>query len=127
MPDTISAIVFSVLIGITILFQFALASGAPWGEYSMGGRFKGRYPPKMRVAAVFNAAVLAFIGVIVLSRAGLILPGWSTFSRTAIWFVVGFAAISVILNSITKSVWERRIWLPVAAGMLITSLVLAVG
>jgi hypothetical protein len=122
---TFSAAVFSVLIGIVIIFQLALACGAPWGEYSMGGKFKGRYPAKMRVVAVLNAAVLTIVGLIVLVRAELILSRLLPISKTAIWFVVGFSSLSVVLNAITKSVWERRIWLPVTIGMLISSLVVA--
>jgi len=126
MMTTLLAIVFSVLVGIGILFQFALAFGAPLGEYSMGGRFKGRYPPKMRVVAVINALILASVCVIVLIRAEFIMPHMYSFSKTAIWFVVGFSALSVVLNATTKSVWERRIWLPVTIGMLICSLILAI-
>ncbi|MFC2161814.1 hypothetical protein ACFLRX_09210 [Acidobacteriota bacterium] len=124
---SLAAIVFSVLVGIPILFQFALALGAPWGEYSMGGKFKGRYPKKMRVVAVINAFFLFLVGTIVLMRAQFISPLLYAFSKTAIWFVVGFSVLSIVLNAITKSVWERRIWLPVAIGMLISSLVLALG
>ena len=123
---TLLAIVFSVLVGIVILFQFALVFGAPLGEYSMGGRFKGRYPLKMRVVAVINALILASVCVIVLIRAEFIMPHMYSFSKTAIWFVVGFSALSVVLNATTKSVWERRIWLPVTIGMLICSLILAI-
>jgi hypothetical protein len=123
---TLLAIVFSVLVGIVILFQFALAFGAPLGEYSMGGRFKGRYPLKMRVVAVINALILASVWVIVLIRVEFIMPHMHSFSKTAIWFVVGFSALSVVLNATTKSVWERRIWLPVTIGMLICSLILAI-
>mgnify|MGYP003565617209 CR=1 FL=1 len=81
----------------------------------------------MRIVAVLNAGVLAIIGIVALAHAKLMFPGWYSFSKAAIWFVVGFSIIAVTLNSITKSVWERRIWLPVALGMLITSLVLAIG
>jgi hypothetical protein len=123
----ISAIVFSGLTGIVVLFQLALACGMPWGEYSMGGKFKGKYPPKMRIVALMNAAVMAFVGMVVLARAEFFLPSWYSFSKIAIWFVVGFSVIALVLNSITHSIWERRIWVPVTAGMLITSVVVAVG
>lgn len=32
-------------------FQLALALGAPWGTYVMGGTFPGSFPPAMRAAA----------------------------------------------------------------------------
>ena len=62
---TISALAFVVVAIAAIGFQLALAAGAPWGAYAMGGRFPGRFPPPLRVAAVVQAVVVA-------DRAGLL-------------------------------------------------------
>ncbi|WP_339300051.1 hypothetical protein MKY92_07900 [Paenibacillus sp. FSL R5-0623] len=121
-----SAIVFTVLIMIVILFQIALAAGLPWGEYAMGGKFPGKYPISMRFACIVQIAILAFMGIIVLSKAGLLWPRWSSFSDIAIWFIVGYLVLGTILNLITRSVWERRIWAPVTLMMLITSIIIAI-
>jgi hypothetical protein len=43
-----------------------------------------------------------------------------------IWLVVAFSAISVVVNTITPSARERRLWAPVALVMLVSSLVVAV-
>ncbi|WP_293202055.1 hypothetical protein [Paenibacillus sp.] len=120
-----SAIVFTVLILIVILFQMALAAGVPWGEYAMGGKFPGKYPIAMRFACLFQIAILAFIGIIVLSKSGLLLPEWSAFADIAIWFIVAYLILGTILNLITRSVWERRIWANVTIVMLITSIIIA--
>ncbi|KKO51724.1 hypothetical protein [Paenibacillus sp. DMB20] len=122
-----SAIIFSALIGIVVVFQLLLAAGMPWGSYAMGGKFPGKYPPSMRLASVIQAIILIFIASIVLSKSGLILPGWYSFTKTAIWFVVGFSVVATILNLITRSVWERRIWAPVSLLLLITSINVAIG
>ncbi|MFX3647864.1 MAG: hypothetical protein ACE3K2_28660 [Paenibacillus sp.] len=121
-----SAIVFTVLILIVILFQVALAAGVPWGEYAMGGKFPGKYPISMRFACIVQIAILAFMGIIVLSKAELLWPQWSVLARTATWFIVAYLVIGTILNLITKSVWERRIWAPVTFLMLITSVIVAI-
>lgn len=121
-----SAIVFTVLILIVILFQIALAVGVPWGEYAMGGKFPGKYPVSMRFACVFQIAILAFMGIVVLSKSGLLVREWSAFADIAIWFIVGYLVLGTILNLITRSVWERRIWAPVTLLMLISSIILAV-
>ncbi|NMI03135.1 hypothetical protein HF638_04070 [Paenibacillus sp. SZ31] len=120
-----SAIVFIVLILIVILFQIALAAGMPWGEYAMGGKFPGKYPISMRFACIFQIAILAFMGIIVLSKSGLLLPRWSSFSDIAIWFIVAYLVLGTLLNLITRSVWERRIWAPVTLLMLISSIIVA--
>lgn len=122
-----SAILFSILIGIVILFQLMLALGMPWGSYAMGGKFPGKYPPAMRVASLFQTIILVFIALIVLSNSELTFPSWYTFTNIAIWFVVAFSMIATILNLITRSVWERRIWAPISVLLLITSIIVAIG
>ncbi|WP_410511517.1 hypothetical protein PaeBR_15720 [Paenibacillus sp. BR2-3] len=124
---SISAIIFSTLIGIVILFQLALAAGMPWGSYAMGGKFPGKYPPAMRMACLFQVIILTLLASIVLSKSGLIFPGWYSFTKSAIWFVVIFSVTATILNFITRSVWERRIWAPVSLLLLITSITVAIG
>ncbi len=124
MLETVSAIIFSILTGIVIIFQGCLAAGVPWGEASMGGRFPGKYPPKMRVVAIMNMIILSIIALIVLSEAELLLKQLKIISRIGIWFVVAFYSISTVLNTITPSKIER-IWAPVALIQLITSLIVA--
>lgn len=124
MIATIAAITFSLLIGIVILFQGALALGAPWGSASMGGKYPGKYPPKMRIVAVTNMFILAALIVIVLARAELVLPSLYTFSRYAIWAVVIFTAVGTVMNTITPSKIEK-IWAPVTALSFIASLIVA--
>ncbi|MEN8250500.1 MAG: hypothetical protein ABFS32_16315 [Bacteroidota bacterium] len=125
MLETVSAIFFTVLTGFVIIFQGCLAAGMPWGEASLGGRYPGKYPPKMRVVAIINLVVLCFIAVIVLSRADLLLPQLVPFSRIGIWFVVAFFSVGAVLNTITPSKIER-IWAPVALFQLITSIIVGI-
>jgi hypothetical protein len=125
MISIISFILFSIAILTVILFQFALALGKPWGEYSMGGKFKGEYPPKMKVVAVINALILIFLEFIVIIKMNLILSEFSNFANVAIWFVVIFTALGTKMNFITPSKKERKIWGPVSLLMLITSLLIA--
>ena len=117
---------YAIVVAGVIAFQVALALGAPWGSYAMGGAFPGRFPPRMRIAALVQAGLLAVTGTIVLSRAGLILPAWSDAARSLIWAVVAVALAALVLNAISPSAGERRIWVPVALAMLVCSLVVAV-
>lgn len=125
MSVTLSAQIFTILTFIIIVFQAALAAGMPWGAASMGGKFKGKYPPNMRVVAVINMVFLAFLIFVVLSKAGLYFAQYRGFSEYAIWFVVSFSVVGTVLNTITPSKIER-IWVPVVLGMLITSVIVAV-
>ena len=120
-----AAIVFAVVTVGAAGFQIALALGAPWGAYAMGGKFPGQFPAPMRVAAVVQALVLiAFVGA-VLNHAGLALDAWPSTELWLIWVVVAFSGVSLVLNSITSSKRERLVWVPVAVVMLASSLTVA--
>ncbi|HEY3474748.1 MAG TPA: hypothetical protein VGK56_09070 [Anaerolineales bacterium] len=121
----IAAILYAIVSLGVIVFQVALAAGAPWGEYAMGGTFPGQFPPELRVAAIVQAVLLAVLAAVVLVRAGLILPRWSRASRWLIWVVVAFSAVSLVLNLLTPSAGERAIWAPVAFLLLLSSATVA--
>lgn len=120
-----SLFIFCFFILIAVLFQLAMALGAPWGEYAMGGKYPGKFPPKIRVAAVLQLLILAFFGIIGLIRSGLIMSSFFDFSTKAIWFVVGFFVLGTLMNSITPSKKERNIWAPITFILLLASLRIA--
>ncbi|GJQ34509.1 MAG: hypothetical protein JETCAE01_05190 [Anaerolineaceae bacterium] len=122
----IAASVYVIVSIVVMLFQFALAAGAPWGKFAMGGAYPGQFPPELRVAAVVQAIILALLALVVLSRAGITLQKWSRTSRWLIWVIVAFSAISLVLNAITPSAGERAIWAPVALIMLTCSVLVAI-
>ncbi len=121
----IAAITYTVLAIIVILFQFALAAGAPWGKLTMGGLHSGVLPKKLRIAAGAQALLIAVTVLVVLVEANLLMPELQPISRIGIWFVVILYTISSILNLITSSTWERRTGGPVSVCMLICSLIIA--
>ena len=119
----VAAIIYaSVSLGV-VVFQIALAAGAPWGAYAMGGAFPGQFPPELRIAAMIQVVLLVGMAAVILARAGLILPRWSRASRWLAWVVVAFAAVSLVLNLITPSAGERAIWAPTALILLISSVI----
>ena len=126
MTITVAAYIFLSLIGIVIIFQSCLIAGLPWGAASMGGKYPGKYPPKMRVVAFINILILSLIASIVAAKANLFLLEMAPFAQKAIWGVVAFFVLSTILNTITPSKIER-IWAPVALIALITSIIVALG
>jgi len=123
---TIAGLAFGLAVAGVIAFQLALALGAPWGAYAMGGAFQGRYPPAMRVAAVVQAVALGVLGLVVLSAAGIVVPDLAASLPWLIWVAVAISVLAVVLNLISRSAGERRIWVPVSVLMLVCSLVVAV-
>jgi len=122
-----SAYVFTILSAIIILFQLGLTVGMPWGKASMGGKYPGKYPPKMRVVSLVNIFIMIIIALIVLIKANIIFPQIKNISGIAIYFVVGFSVLATILNIITPSKIERIIWAPVTTLLLLTSIIVAFG
>lgn len=116
------ALVYALVTTVVVGFQVALALGAPWGTYAMGGAFPGRMPRPLRLAALVQALVLAALAVLVLAAAGLVdvalLEDWPWL----IWVPVTVSVVAVVLNASTRSQGERRIWLPVASVLLVSSL-----
>lgn len=121
----IAALVFAIAAIGVVAFQLALALGAPWGRYAMGGAFPGRLPPPLRVAAAVQAVVIALLAVAVLSAAGLALPEVAVTFPWLVWVAVVVSALAVVLNAVSRSAGERRIWVPVASVLLVSSLLVA--
>ena len=121
----VPAIIFSICIAIAVLFQFALAFGAPWGHLAMGGRFPGKFPTAMRISAVVQAIFLSLLAVVVLVRSHIMLPRYYEESLYGIWVVVGISALSFIMNLATPMKWERIIWAPIGGLLLACSLLIA--
>lgn len=116
-----AAKVYAGVSGGVAAFQLALAAGAPWGSYAMGGAFPGRFPAALRIAAFVQAVLLIFMAAVVLARAGLVLVAWAKAARWLAWIVVFVAAVGSLLNIITPSSGERAIWAPVALLLLARS------
>lgn len=124
---TVAAIVFALATSGVVAFQIGLALGAPWGAWAMGGSVPGRFPPRLRVAALAQGILLAGLAAIVLARAEIIRLTIVDDLPSLVWLAVGFSAVGLVLNSISRSAGERRIWVPVSAVMVGASLVVALG
>lgn len=120
-----AAVAYALITIGVVVFQIALALGAPWGRYAMGGSVPGRFPPAMRVLALIQAALLVGLALIVLVDAGVLAANAPLALPWLIWVPVAVSAVALVLNVVTPSSAERRIWAPVAALLLLTSLVVA--
>ena len=101
-----------------------MALGAAWGP-AIGGASPGRFPPRLRIAAVVQAILIALLAVAVLSAAGLVLPGLDAAFPSLVWAAVVVSAVAVVLNAISRSAGERRILGPGRLGLLVSSLLVA--
>jgi hypothetical protein len=125
MLSTFAAILFTVLATLVCIFQIALVLGAPWGELTLGGRYKGAIPYRIRFVPLASLALIGGFAVIVLSRAGIAFAGLEERSAKLVWGVVAYCVLGVLANYFTPSRRERLLWFPVVAGMLTCSLTVA--
>ena len=96
------------LLGV-IGFQIALILGAPWGRITQGGQVDGPLPLSGRLIAAVSIVILICMALAILSTAGR-WPGWPAWTA---WAALGMNAVMMILNWITPSVPERRLWGPI--------------
>lgn len=110
-----AALIAAGLIGVLILFQIALALGAPWGKAAWGGGHEGKLPRKLRLASAISALVLALAAWVILAAAGLIdsSPVPESWLTPLMWVLTGYFGIGALLNTISRSKAER-IWGPIS-------------
>ena len=121
----IAALLFVAASCVVGVFQIALALGAPWGELTLGGRWRGSLPLAVRLIPLLSVVLLVCFCAVVLARANVALPQYQQLCQTFVWFVVGYCALGSIANAATRSKRERKLWLPVVLFMLTSSLVVA--
>ena len=125
-PARVLAVVYALATGVVVLFQLGVVAGKAWGEYTMGGRYPGRLPAVMRLAALVQAVVLAVLAAIVLDAAGLLGLDWTAQTPWLAFVPVAVSALSLVLNASSRSEPERRTWTPVAIVLLVSSLAVAI-
>lgn len=79
----LAALLYATVSAPAVAFQLAMAAGAPWGAYTMGGAFQGRFLPALRIAALVQAALIVAMAAVVLARARLVLAGWAAMAQCA--------------------------------------------
>lgn len=127
MIAAIAAIAFTVISGLLVLFQLALALGAPWGRFAWGGQHPGVLPRGYRAGSLIAIPLYAFLASIILDRGGVIAGYPAGFSTVASWVVVGFLALGVVVNAISRSKAERLAMTPVALLLAVLALLVALG
>ena len=118
-----AGVAYALLAALPAFVQAALALGAPWGRLTLGGKWPGRLPPKVRGAAAAQCVILTGLAVIALDHAGIIGPRWPAW---LVWPLVAVTALTTAANLATPSRPERRLWGPITLAMLLCAIALAV-
>jgi hypothetical protein len=112
MPEIKVAVAAAFLLGVVILFQLALAAGAPWGAAAYGGRAAqddGRLQTRYRVASAGTAVILMGALWLVLAAGAVIRPTplSENLLGLGIWVLVGLFALNTVGNLAGRHPVER--------------------
>ncbi len=128
MMARVAAVVCGVLLGAVVAFQAALVLGAPWGEFTQGGRVDGALDTSGRVVAGVSIVILVVLALGLLGRVG-----WGPLrhhrraSTVISWVAVAYGVLAVLLNAATPSAVERAVWVPFSVVLLAAELVTVLG
>lgn len=125
----IAAVIATGLIGVIIVFQLALAAGAPWGAASWGGRHSGVLPTHLRIAsAVAGLMVYPAMLIFILDAADLVTLGVADrgVTITLLWVLMGLFGLATVANLASPSRVES-LWAPVALGVAVCCASIAIG
>lgn len=110
----------------TALFQLAIVLGAPLGEYAYGGQREGKLPMPYRVASAVSFLVMLALAGHYLAQTGVLIPLLPADQNAIVnWVLVGFAALAALMNNITKSQKEKRLWGSTTLAMLLSAVLVA--
>jgi hypothetical protein len=119
-----SAILATVVLGGLALFQVGLAVGMPWGRLAWGGQHEV-LPSRLRTGSAVSIVLYAAIAAVLLTAAGLVRLVPDRITTVAVWVLVGYFVLGIMLNAVSRSAAERAVMTPVVALLASCSLLVA--
>ena len=108
------------------LFQLAIVLGAPVGEYAYGGQHQGVLPTRFRVTSVVSMLIMLAVAGHYMAQLGVFSPLLDEAGNAiANWGFVAFFALSALMNNISKSEKEKRVFGSITIAMLLSAILVA--
>jgi len=116
MNPKVAARATAILLAIVVVFNLALLLGAPWGDYTQGGKDPGVLESPGRFGALGTAIFFAVLALAMLARAGEgLMRNWRPKVRTVLaWFTTLYLGLNCFLNVFTGPDAERTIFGPIS-------------
>lgn len=117
-------LIFSTL--AVALFQLAVVLGAPVGEYAYGGQHQGVLPTRFRATSVVSMLIMLAVAGHYMAQLGVFSPLLDEAGNAiANWGFVAFFALSALMNNISKSEKEKRVFGSITIAMLLSAILVA--
>lgn len=112
-----AAIAFTVIMVGLAVFQVALIAGAPIGHFAWGGQDRV-LPRAKRIGSATSLVLYALFAGVVLQRAGLVrLVPVDAVVDVGVWVLVGYFALGIVMNAMSRSKPERWTMVPVCVAL----------
>lgn len=117
----------AALLTIVIVMSILLICGVPLGEFSMGGKFGKKWPPKIRLLGLTQLLSQLFALYIILAS-GAILPYFfnKDVTRVVCYVFSVFFFFNTALNIISPSKKEKFVMSPMSLGAAVCFLITAI-
>ena len=117
-------LIFSTL--AVALFQLAIVLGAPVGEYAYGGQHQRVLPTRFRATSVVSMLIMLALAGHYMAQLGVFSPLLDEAGNAiANWGFVAFFALSALMNNISKSEKEKRVFGSITIAMLLSAILVA--
>jgi hypothetical protein len=129
LPDVAAAAYLAVaLLLVLTAFQLALALGAPLGQASWGGKYRGKLPPALRAASAANALAIYPVAITYLLASARVVDGHGLpgAGPVAMWVLVGYFSLGTLASLGSRSPVER-LWSPVLLALAVCCALIALG
>lgn len=119
------AIVATVTLAALAVVQGLVATGKPYGRLVWGGQHE-TLPRRLRIGSALSIPLYAGLGWVLMVRAGL-LGSPNGFVDVAVWVILGYFVIGIVMNAVSRSRAERVVMTPACGVLAACSLVIALG
>ncbi|MDN6640374.1 MAG: hypothetical protein L0L10_06290 [Tetragenococcus sp.] len=110
----IASIIVAVIFVSLAIFQEFLTLGFPFGEYTLGGKYK-ILPKKLRTVSTMSSLILLFMAVVVLKHAKVFSGLDFLPTNILMWIITVALGLMTLVNFLSQSKKEKYTMTPLSA------------
>lgn len=110
----IASIIAAVIFVSLAIFQEFLTLGFPFGEYTLGGKYK-ILPKKLRTVSTMSSLILLFMAVVVLKHAKVFSGLDFLPTNILMWIITVALGLMTLVNFLSQSKKEKYTMTPLSA------------